>query len=120
MLIIGEALYEWGQGMHGKSVPSSHFCCKPKIALLKMSLKKIIKLNMELHGKCQSAKFGQCCLLFLPLYQFLVDRSKIMCFYCCCCLVLCNPVNSLTLFSGKFDNELNFAIKTHCNFYCQK
>lgn len=55
MLIIGEALYEWGQGMHGKSVPSSHFCCKLKIALLKMSLKKIIKLNMELHGKCQSA-----------------------------------------------------------------
>lgn len=33
MLIVGEAVYVWGQGVCGKSPPSPQFCYKPNIAL---------------------------------------------------------------------------------------
>ena len=28
-----KAVHEWGQKVYGKSLPSSRFCCEPKIAL---------------------------------------------------------------------------------------
>ena len=32
-LTMEKAVHEWGQKVYGKSLPSSRFCCEPKIAL---------------------------------------------------------------------------------------